>query len=216
MPRSNPTEDQGGDHFGDGPGGWRTDPPGQEDNEHSQRPEFPPGLLGETLTGTDGDDELHGGAGDDSVSGGLLDDSLRGQHGDDTLDGGAGDDTLAGGPGADLLIGGDGNDTFVISGPAKTLAGLDQVVGFQHGQDQLVFDDGAVATDANFATATATDYADAVDQAQALIAGGDAYVAVQLGTDVVVFAADDDEPGIGGAVVLVGRTLADVSAGDFG
>ncbi|MEM8651286.1 MAG: Ig-like domain-containing protein, partial [Pseudomonadota bacterium] len=51
---------------------------------------------GQTIEGTDGDDELIGG------------------DGNDILNGGEGDDILAGGLGADTLIGGAGEDTFVI------------------------------------------------------------------------------------------------------
>src|SRR5690349_536385 len=80
-------------------GGRRVDPPGQEGNEHSHRPDVPPGLAkktdpgeeptpGDTLVGTDEGDPLTGTAGADS------------------LDGGLGDDTFTGGDGADSLVGG--------------------------------------------------------------------------------------------------------------
>ncbi|RAK63285.1 calcium-binding protein [Phenylobacterium kunshanense] len=92
-------------------GGRRVDPPGQEDNEHSRRPETPPGLdkkhddddapQAETITGTDAGETLAGGAGADSI------------------DGGAGDDTITGGDGADQMAGGAGADTFVVGDVAS-------------------------------------------------------------------------------------------------
>jgi Ca2+-binding RTX toxin-like protein len=216
--RQLPPPNSGGEHEGDGPGGRRLDPPGQDGNEHSQRPDTPPGLLGDqTLTGTTGNDDLRGGRGDDSIGGGDGDDRLRGQQGDDTLDGGAGADTLAGGPGSDLLTGGAGADLFHVSGPAKALAGLDRVADFTHGEDQIVFGDDLVVDAGHFATATAADFDAALAAANADMADGSAdVVAVQVGADVIVFADNDAENSAGAAVILVGRTLADVSFDDFG
>jgi len=209
-------ENPGGEHEGEGPGGRRIDPPGQDDNDHSERPETPPGLLGDqTLGGSAEADEIEGGKGDDSLSGGEGDDRLKGEKGADTLDGGVGDDTLSGGKGADDLTGGEGNDSFLIDGSAKSEDGLDRILDFADG-DRLVFDDGAVADEDNFATATATDFADALAQATALVEGGSEYVAVQVGDDVVVFATEDGEAEVESAVVLVGRTLSDVGFGDIG
>lgn len=178
----------------------RDDPPGRDD-DHSQRRDDPPGHAGpQTLTGTDGADRLRGG------------------NGNDTLTGGAGDDVLRGGKGADLLNGGDGNDVFRIDGHARTLDGLDRIDDFTSGEDKIVFDDDARTplTADHFATATATDYADALAQARLLIESGDAdVVAVQLGTDVVVF-ADENENEIDAAVLLVGRSLSDIAFDDIG
>ncbi len=160
---------------------------------------------------------IRGGASDDSLAGGAADDRLRGGDGADTLSGGAGADTLDGGHGADQLTGGPGADVFQIDGGAKTLAGLDRILDFTHGQDKLVFDDdGLVATPANFATGSAADYAAALADANAKLASGADYVAVQVGGDVVVFAAELGEHHVESAVLLVGRTLADISASDIG
>lgn len=209
-------ETPGGEHEGEGPGGRRIDPPGQDDNDHSQRPETPPGLLGDqTLEGSAEADEIEGGKGADSLSGGEGDDRLEGEKGADTLDGGVGDDTLSGGKGADDLTGGEGNDSFLIHGTAKSEAGLDRILDFADG-DRLVFDDGAVADEDNFATATATDFADALAQATALAEDGNEYVAVQVGDDVIVFATEEGEAEVDSAVILVGRTLTDVGFGDIG
>jgi len=40
-------------------------------------------------------------------------------------------------------------------------------------------------------------------------------VAVQVGADVIVFADEDNLNEIGAAVVLVGKSLTDISPGDF-
>lgn len=207
----------GSDHDGDGdPGGRPSNPPGIDGNTHDHRPQTPPGQMGpQTLTGTESADELKGGAGADSLSGGAGDDLLRGEAGNDTLDGGSGADTLSGGRGADVLTGGDGNDLFVVSGLSKTVDGLDHVTDFQHGADLLKFNDGVAATETNFGTATATTFADALTQAKALVHGGDAYVAVQLGSDVIVFGAEHGHE-LDSGVLLVGKTLSDVGFGDIG
>ena len=56
-----------------------------------------------TITGTEGDDRLHGTRDADVICG---------LGGDDRIDGGRGDDTLVGGAGSDRLYGGDGRDTL--------------------------------------------------------------------------------------------------------
>ncbi|MBL8771695.1 MAG: hypothetical protein JNK30_09970 [Phenylobacterium sp.] len=160
---------------------------------------------------------LRGGDGSDSLSGSAADDRLRGDDGDDTLDGGAGADTLDGDDGADRLIGGPGADVFKVGDGGRALAGLDRIVDFTHGEDKLVFDDdGLTATAANFATGAAADYDAALAAANARMAAGADYVAVQVGADVIVFATELGEHHVESAVILVGRTLADISAGDIG
>lgn len=159
--------------------------------------------------------DLRGTAADDSLTGTDAAERLRGGDGADTLNGGGGADTLDGGHGADQLAGGAGADVFRIDGAAKTLAGLDRIVDFTHGEDKLVFDDSVAATDANFATSTAADYDAALATANAKLASGADYVAVQVGTDVIVFAAEHGEHHVDSAVVLVGKSLTDISAGDF-
>jgi len=189
-----------------------------DDKDHGVPPPFAP----ETLTGTAGDDTLSGGHGDDSLAGLDGNDLLRGGKGADTIDGGAGNDTLSGGHGADVLTGGAGADVFRIDGSAKTLAGLDRITDFTHGEDKLVFDDAAVATAANFATDTAVDFQTAVADANAKMAAGADFVAVQVGADVIVFADEAGEAGepaehhVESGVLLVGKTLADIGVGDFG
>ncbi len=64
----------------------------------------------DTLTGSEGMDTIRGLAGDDLLLGRQLDDVLRGNAGNDTLRGGAGFDSLSGGQGDDWLYGGGGDD----------------------------------------------------------------------------------------------------------
>ncbi|MFC3069685.1 calcium-binding protein [Phenylobacterium soli] len=174
----------------------------------------------QTLTGTAGDDVLKGEDGADSISALDGNDVLRGDGGADTLDGGAGDDTLAGGEGANVLTGGDGADLFVIKGEGhlgKTADRLDQITDFTSGEDKLVFGHKLHVTDANFETATASDYASAVALARHDIgAGGVDVVAVEVGNDVIVFADTHANNHVDAGVVLVGKTLTDLAPGDFG
>ncbi|MCP9799640.1 calcium-binding protein [Synechococcus sp. RedBA-s] len=64
----------------------------------------------DTLTGTEGMDTIRGLGGDDLLLGRQLDDVLRGNLGNDTLRGGGGFDSLSGGQGNDWLYGGEGDD----------------------------------------------------------------------------------------------------------
>lgn len=247
--RTEPTDDapRGGEHLplaGAGEhGGRRVDPPGQADNEHSKRPDLPPGLdpahhdddddaAGVTLTGTGGDDSLTGG------------------EGGDTLDGADGADTLVGGEGADQMTGGAGADVFKLGDDASDDADdlddddgdddadddddddandsddasedggandLDRILDFTTGEDTLDFGEGLTGAEENFATGEADDYEAALAVANAAMADGTVdFVAVRLGEDVIVFADTDDEAGIDAAVLLVGKTLTDVGFGDIG
>jgi Ca2+-binding RTX toxin-like protein len=197
------THGQGDNHgLGDGD---------REDHHHG-----PPAFLNDTLVGTAMADHLKGGPGDDSLSGLDGNDQLRGGPGADTIDGGAGNDTLSGGPGSDVLTGGAGDDVFKIDGPAKTLAGLDRITDFTHAHDKLVFDDAPMATAANFVTDTAADFQTALADANAKMAAGADFVAVQVGADVIVFADEAGEHHVDSGVLLVGRALTDVSFSDIG
>lgn len=108
-------------------------------------------LLGEggndTLRGATGNDSLNGGSGHDSLYGDLGADTLVGAQGNDALFGGAGadrlfggagNDTLAGGIGSDRLNGGGGADVFLFD-LADVGTGVDVILGFEQGQDMLMF-----------------------------------------------------------------------------
>ncbi|MGB3401766.1 MAG: calcium-binding protein [Microcoleaceae cyanobacterium] len=83
-----------------------------------------------------GNDLGIGGLGDDVLDGGNGADRLYGGFGNDIVIGGTGDDTLKGGFGDDTLDGGKGADSFIF-GPDS---GVDTIIGFTPGQDQIVFE----------------------------------------------------------------------------
>jgi Ca2+-binding RTX toxin-like protein len=68
------------------------------------------GTIGDHVTGSPGDDVIHGTPGDDHIAGGAGDDVIFGHAGDDLLDGGSDNDELHGGLGDDTLLGGSGHD----------------------------------------------------------------------------------------------------------
>jgi Ca2+-binding RTX toxin-like protein len=198
---------------------------------------FVSGAAGnDTVTGTTGDDNLDGGPGADSVSGLAGNDHLSGGHGSeaDTLNGGAGNDTIDGGGGADVLTGGTGNDAFIVESvgfampttrgarPVEnamptSVASLDRITDWTHGEDRLVFGFHDTATATTFATDTQATYAAALASANTKIAAGTVdYVAVKVGADVIVFADSYHNNGTAdAAVVLVGKSLTDITFGDI-
>lgn len=177
------------------------------------------GPKGQDVTGTLGGDDLRGTSGGDSMSGGDGNDTLTAAGGADTLDGGAGDDLLVGGRGSDVLTGGAGADTFMVQGRVTGQeSDLDRITDFTHGEDRLGFGDHAnhVSLAGHpMATGSAADYGDALAFAGQQIGSGAAdLVAVQVGGDVIVFADSALRDHVDGAVVLVGRTLADIGQWD--
>lgn len=173
------------------------------------------GPQGVTLIGTPGVDDLSGKSGGDSLSGLGGIDLLHGAGGGDTLNGGDGNDSLWGGAGSDVLTGGAGSDTFFIQDRLGAEADLDRITDFTHGQDRIGFGGRTSLAGHDLATGTATTYDDALALAtQKISANAADVVAVQVGSDVIVFADGDLHDKISGAVVLVGKTLADVGAWD--
>jgi Ca2+-binding RTX toxin-like protein len=172
-------------------------------------------LYPDRLTGDGGANYIRGWSGDDTIQGGAGTDTIEGREGNDSVSGGDGNDFLSGNVGHDTISSGAGSDTIWFNpGDSGVVAGQLDVITDWSNQDTLEF--GYVPGGA-FLTAVATDYASALDNANYNIAHGNArYEAVQLGSDVVVFA---DSAGDGGsaedAVVLRGRALADLSAANF-
>ncbi len=125
----------------------------------------------DSINGSDGNDHLLGGTGNDTINGGndndFIDggsnndtlngdggnDSVLGGSGNDTVSGGSGNDTVNGGSGINTVRGGSGNDTIFVDLGTDTIRwnvgdlGLDQVVGFQLGQDKVQFGAGFLAGD---------------------------------------------------------------------
>lgn len=82
--------------------------------------------AGETIIGTNGDDDLSGGAGNDLLAGGSGNDLLQDSSGRNLLDGGAGNDVLYGDGDANFIIGGKGDDLI-------DCYGVDVVIAFNAG-----------------------------------------------------------------------------------
>ena len=89
---------------------------------------------GQTIYGGAGNDTIMAGTGVDTVYGGSGDDVIYGTNGSDTLYGGSGNDTINGGTGADTIIGGfgadvmtgeNGNDTFKFLQVLDSPSGLE-------------------------------------------------------------------------------------------
>lgn len=182
------------------------------------------GLGDDTLQGQSGHDRLQGGFGADSLNGGAGDDQLVSQGPEaSTLSGGAGTDTLvSGGAGRDVLLGGEGRDVFEIVARTAPAAGVEAVIGDWEAGDLLSFPAVSILTAGILPRAysefVSSDYASALAIANTQITGaGVQYAAAQVGSDVYVFAdVGDPEDGADVAVLLVGRTLADVSLEAFG
>lgn len=193
------------------------------------------------LSGDLGDDELHGGMGDDVLIGGAGADTLQGGFGADDLSGGAGDDLLSNqghegaslrgdagndtlaamSAGRDQLWGGEGRDRFEFVAKTSPSDGRDDVIMDWEAHDTLSFADVGIYVSSILPTSysefVATDYASALATANEHIsAAGAKYVAAQVGDSVVVFYdAGDPVDGADAAVVLVGKTLADIDLSNF-
>jgi Ca2+-binding RTX toxin-like protein len=203
------------------------------------------GLLGtgaNTVTTGTGSDVIATGGGADNINSGDGNDKIDAGAGNDVINGGAGNDAIHGGHGVDLMTGGGGNDLFTfnvgdspVSAGASTAGaglgptGVDQIRDWTSA-DGLEFFNAATGTtplahgtDLNFSTTTASDFASAITAANAHLGGG-IYVAVQVGSDVVVF-ADNSSTTVGtpdhsitaadDAVTLVGKSLADITFSNF-
>ena len=98
-----------------------------------------------TFTGIE---NVFGGDGADTISGDVLGNYLSGQDGNDTINGKAGNDLLDGNGGADTLTGGAGADTFVIKHSHKT--DKDKITDFNTSQNDIIrfqgFPDGSTLT----------------------------------------------------------------------
>ena len=125
--------------------------------------------------------------------------------------GGSGNDTIEGGTGRDVMSGGSGTDVFVIGAGDSGVGGLATIDAINDwtSADRIEFGDAA-GSGTNYAEATAADFAAAVTAAEALMDGTVIYVAVAIGSDVVVFYDDGGNGTADESVLLVGKTLADI------
>ena len=209
---------KGDDFIGGGDGGdWISGDMG-DDELHG-------GLGSDTLNGGDGNDQLDSGFGQDLLTGGMGDDQLVSQGPEAaTLSGDAGNDTLvSGGAGYDALWGGAGRDRFEFVAKLAPSLGVEAAIMDWESQDTLAFTEVSILGGANgilplsYSEFVATSYEQALSIANEHIsAAGAKYVVAQVGGNVFVFAdAGDPEDGADIAVLLVGRTLADIGLGNF-
>jgi Ca2+-binding RTX toxin-like protein len=153
-----------------------------------------------------------------NLTGTAADDYLKGKSGADTLSGADGNDTLQGGHGGDVLTGGAGADVFLMTGGGHVTASetsVDRITDFTHGEDTLGFGRQTSLAGHPMWTGSAGSYAEAFDDAKAQIGSGAAdLVAVQVGSDLVVFADSTLHNHVDAAAILVGKTLADFTNWD--
>ncbi|HZZ31631.1 MAG TPA: hypothetical protein VFE10_06515, partial [Phenylobacterium sp.] len=175
------------------------------DNNAAVRVAMFPG--GDTLTGGPLNDVLRAGDGGDVINGGA---------GDDVIYGGAGNDTLNGGGGHDTIYTGGGSDVIVVGqGQSQVSAAMAEVVIGWTASDVLTFASGPAGA-GDLVETTAASFDAATTAATALIAtGATNIVVVAVGSDLVVFADSANNNTAGDAVILQGRTLADISISNF-
>jgi Ca2+-binding RTX toxin-like protein len=192
------------------------------------------------LSGDLGNDEIFSGSGDDTLIGGAGSDTLNSSDGSDVMTGGDGDDQLIaygfghvrlnGGAGDDTLVsacpeqsllrGGAGHDQFEFAANARPAQPTDDVIVDWESGDRLYF--AQVTNHAvqpqQYSEVVSDSYEHALALANAQIANtGAIYVAAQVGGEVIVFVESDGNLADGAdvAVILTGRTLADIDAGNF-
>ncbi len=162
--------------------------------------------AGDILNGDDGNDQLNARNGANVLRGGAGQDRLVGGSDADTLDGGLGADTLTGDAGADLFVLTSSTDPRLFS------QDFDRILDWSS-NDRLQL---RVAGAPGYNEVTAIDLAAAISTANGQFAGGVVeVVSVQVGTDVIVFTDGGAGNTIDQAVILVGRTLADISSASF-
>jgi len=94
---------------------------------------------------------------------------------------------------------------FAASDSSSVAGELDQIHFWEVG-DKIDF--GIAGSAANYSEITSADYATAQTDAASLLSAGREIVAVQVGSDVVVFTDDN-------AVAIVGANLDQISASNF-
>ncbi|RAK68481.1 hypothetical protein DJ019_00155 [Phenylobacterium kunshanense] len=169
----------------------------------------------------DGDDAciglFEGGVGQATIVGGSGRDLIRGTNGADSISGGSENDVLAGWGGQDTLSGGDGADEFDFYGGQSftELSDLDVILDWTSA-DYLYFQDlktgDAVGPGVgfNYFEGFASTYEAALAMANAQIAAGEInYVAIQVGSDVFVFADSLTNNGVADTAVRLANCTLD-------
>jgi len=80
----------------------------------------------------------------ENIEGSSMNDNLYGDAGVNTIVGGLGDDDLTGRLGNDILIGGAGADNFMYNSAAEVAGGVDYIVDFQSGVDEIFFEGSVI------------------------------------------------------------------------
>ncbi|HEY8616223.1 calcium-binding protein [Phenylobacterium sp.] len=193
------------------------------------------GAGADTLLGGEGNDIIQTGGGADRVLAGAGDDRIAIFYGGSAIvDGEDGNDTITSvSVGKDVLSGGAGRDVFEFVSHTRPAAGQDDtILDWSGADDKLRFQQVSIYAlgggdedeaahsilPLEYSEFVATSYDEALRIANEHISGpGAKYVAAQVGQNVYVFVDSDGDPtnGADAGVVLVGRTLADISLTNF-
>lgn len=162
---------------------------------------------GDLLEGGDGNDFMLVRGGSNMLIGGAGNDRFEGGEGVDTINGGAGFDTMTGNTGADLFIETDGETVeFLIDTKVNRINDWEAA--------DLIRLRGAF-TAQQYVETTAENLFEAQGAAESRLKSGSEVVAIQVGADVLIFTDISAGTAIHNVIMLVGRTLADISSDDF-
>ncbi|HEY3949421.1 calcium-binding protein [Phenylobacterium sp.] len=166
------------------------------------------GTANSLLVGSDGNDTIASNStGNDTLSGGNGDDSIVAGTGADSITGDAGADTITVNGHAERIAGGAGADVFIFNTGTTAVGTVPGITDWTGSEDKIRFA-GFTPNPSDYAAITDGDYATAVSDATRLITQNHfTFVAVQIGSDVVIFAGGSG--GITSAVDLIGRSLSD-------
>ncbi len=181
--------------------------------------------FADTIDGGEGIDSIFGDAGNDTISAGAGNDTVMGGAGDDTINGGDGDDTIVGDIGDDTIGGDGGEDTLLGGAGADNLSGGaddDLIVGSTgndtmsggDGNDQLVGDDG----DDSITGDAGNDTVNGVDGNDTLNGGADDDVVVGGDGNDTIGGNDGDDTliGVGDDDTITGGNGNDMLLGGSG
>lgn len=152
------------------------------------------------------------------INGGAGNDLIRGSSGLDTIQGGDGADTIDDGGAADMLMGGAGADVFQFYTSASnnvTDARTPRIVDWA-AEDRIQFHTNFAGQRPGYEERSATSFDAAVTLATETLKNvNNTIVSIQVGGDVLVFSGLGFGSGIYKAVLLSGRSLADISGDNF-
>jgi Ca2+-binding RTX toxin-like protein len=205
---------------------------------------FAQGNLGNdtvSAAGASGRNTILGGQGDDVVIGGSAADFLNGNLGADSISGGAGEDTLSGEGGADSLAGGEGADLFVFAaGSSSTSIPAADFITDWSGEDRIdVPGNGGPGAyylippsvvgggggdpygygeyEPTPTTVLPIPYATALSRANSWIRDhpSEVIVTAQVAEGVAIFVDTNGDRTADLSIILVGKTVFDVSGFNF-